>query len=756
MQIPDYIEVRNAIGQTVGYLSPEADGAKNAWIDQQLNAECILEFSLPLISEKWSLITPECRFVVGNREFVILRPDTVEIERDQQGKTWGKVTAQESWVLLDKKYVTISNDPQNPTPPELTVIIVSGGQPSGEFSPGSAGSALSYLLQSSGWQVDTVDVTGTHDLETEKESLLANIKKVQEIWGGYIVWDSLNKTVSFRAEATWQNCTGFQVRYAKNLKSITRTANYDIITRLYPFGENDLDISSVNGGVKYIDDFSYTTNVYVGVYQNQEITGAQELKDKAIEVLSKICKPCYTYRVNTVDLRLLPEYSHENFALGDMVEVIDEELGIDVEVRIVRYKYNIFKPWQCELEIGEPEERLAEKLRASFDVAGFISDVLKPNTTASNLLKGFISTFTTLINSANGKLVWNDDTLEAIEINEGGQETGKRVRITPGGIGISTDFGQTFNVAMTGEGILANRIIVSELYVLATDDGFTKLMADGLHVFDESVVERLVAGWWMDGPTKRFGLKVKASDGSTILLDDQGSLQTYQDGRADNVDGTHSLPLHVYLPSETRSIKKALLRFKLLAFRAYETGAASGGGSTSGPSSASTTVSGYENIEVTNYIFDTGYLVDYTDSEYADADTHNHGIADGTQLLKNGGGYVTYYVFNGESHVHWLHPHHHSYNAYGHSHGMNHTHQIYDHIHGLNFGIYEGTAATGVTVKINGIDRTAALGGPFNTDQNGLNISQYMVAGQWNIIELGSTQKGRIDATVFLQTLMGV
>jgi len=85
-----------------------------------------------------------------------------------------------------------------------------------------------------------VDVTGTHDLETEKLSLLENIQKVQEIWGGYLVWDSVAKTVSLRDESTWQNYTGFQVRYAKNLKSITRMTNYDLVTRLYPFGENDL------------------------------------------------------------------------------------------------------------------------------------------------------------------------------------------------------------------------------------------------------------------------------------------------------------------------------------------------------------------------------------------------------------------------------------------------------------------------------------------------------------------------------------
>lgn len=43
----------------------------------------------------------------------------------------------------------------------------------------------------------------------------------------------------------------------------------------------------------------------------------------------------------------------------------------------------------------------------------------------------------------------------------------------------------------------------------------------------------------------------------------------------------------------------------------------------------------------------------------------------------------------------------------------------------------------------------------FSSSQNGINIAQYLSTGQWNTIELGSTRLGRIDATVFVQALMG-
>ena len=799
MQIPKYITINDALGRPRAFLSPEADKIKECWMDRRLNEESTFTFHVPATSKKLSELGPESRIIAGDREFVILKPDAMDTVRDDAGQTWTKVMAVESWKLLGKTYPTINNDPDYPWPPDrkgdayndpdhgwiipdaLVVCIISGGNnlSGGLYQTGTAAHVLHVLLKDTGWTLGTVDVTGTYDLETEKESTLANIQEVQKIWGGMLVWEYVfdddgkivERKLHLRDEDAWRNYTGFQIRYAKNLKHITRTDNNDIVTRLYAFGENDLDIYAINDGKKYVENYSYTDEIWWGIFQDQKIHEQQELKEKAEKALAKMCKPRRTYRVKMADLRTLPEYQHEDFQLGDVVDVIDEDLNIDLQSRVVRHRHNVFMPWQCELEIGEPEERLITKLADAIDSANFIKDALKPNPTTSNLLKGFINTFTTRINSANGRLVWDDATLEAIEIDAQGNDTGNRVRITPGGIGISTDGGQTFATAVTGEGILANTIIVNELYAIATDDGYTKIKDSGLHVYDQNFAERLIAGWWMEGSTKRFGLNVKAADGTTTLLDDRGLLQTWQEGRADNLAPNYPLVLNIYLPSETISIKRTILRFRLLPFRTYSTGAASGGGhttpsgggTTSGPSSLSTTVSADEQIAVTGYRFDSGYDVDCTRAEYAAADSHNHGIPDGTSLARSGGGSVTYRAFSGGSHNHWLPPHSHYHTAYGHSHSMNHTHNcpahshaVSDHAHSISYGIHTSTSPTGVTVKINGIDRTSALGGPFNSDQSNIEIKQYLSIGQWNTVEFNTARLGRIDTTIFIQALIGV
>lgn len=516
-----YIEIRNAADKSVAFLSVQADGLKEAYIENELNSNCSLTFQLPLTSDKWTYITDAYEFLADGKRFILLKPDTEEIVRDGE-KVWGKVTAQEKFVELDKEYVTVSNDPNSPGPAWSAVIIVSGGTPAGGFTAGSAGSALSYLLTDSDWTVGTVDVTGTFDLETEKISVLANIQKVQELWGGFLVWDSENKTVSLRDETLWQNYTGFQVRYAKNLKGITRTVNRDLVTRLYPFGKEDLNIASVNGGVLYIDNFTYTNKIYEGQYNNQDITDATELKTKSTAELAKLCKPRYTYKITLLDLSVKPQWAHETFTLGDIADVIDTDVGADDRLRIIRHKYNIFQSWKCEIDIGEPLEKLSSRIS---DVSSITSKITTTTGTA-NILKGIINTKATLINGASGDYTLVDGVSTWFG-SVGGVRNGKVTRITPNGLIISEDGAQTWKTAIDGSGIYADKLIVSDAYAISSDDGYTKMGSAGISVMDGSNVVKAFLGQYASG---KFGLVL---DTGAIKIQKAGVDQLYADSNGD-------------------------------------------------------------------------------------------------------------------------------------------------------------------------------------------------------------------------------
>ena len=394
--IPKYIEVKDAVGNTTAFLSPEADGIKEACIDVTLNEKTLLTFFMPMTSSKWDNLTPECRLVVENKVFSILRSEAIEVVRDDRGRAWGKVMASEIWKLLKKDYATVSNDPMLPDPPDLAVVIISGGSDlsGGLYEVGTADHALYALLDGTEWSYVSVpeyQVEGIHDLEEEKESILDNIMHVQETWGGILVWDSVNMTLSLYDENKWQNYAGFQIRYGKNLKTITRTDNYDIVTRLYPFGENDLDISSVNDGIKYLENHQYTNTVYIGKYINQKIHSADTLKSKATEVLDRISRPRHNYRISMVDLRTISSYSHEQFDAGDIVGIIDDSVAIPgAKARVLRRKHEVFRPWICELEIGDPEDNLFTVFHDTAKITEYVKYEIKENPNIQNLLQGFL------------------------------------------------------------------------------------------------------------------------------------------------------------------------------------------------------------------------------------------------------------------------------------------------------------------------------------------------------------------------------
>lgn len=306
----------------------------------------------------------------------------------------------------------------------------------------------------------------------------------------------------------------------------------------------------------------------------------------------------------------------------------------------------------------------------------------------------------------------------------------------------------------------------------------------------------------MDGnlqPTEggAYGLLVRDKSGRKTILDENGILQTWQEGRADNVESGKPLVLNVFLPTETRQVNKAILRFKRQEFRAYEKAAASGGATTSGASSTSTTASGGATTSGASSTSTTASGGGTTSgsssiSTTASGGDHRHqmfynywsasqptswrelkacsSIGGGSVSIVVGtGSYNDLYTYSADGdhkhdmqHTHTVSAHEHgmqhTHTIQTHTHGMEHTHTISNHTHPLDFGIYTGTSASNVTVKINGADRTSALGGGtgFNVDKDDLNITPYMQVGQWNVIELGSTTLGRIDATVFIQALMGV
>ena len=245
----------------------------------------------------------------------------------------------------------------------------------------------------------------------------------------------------------------------------------------------------------------------------------------------------------------------------------------------------------------------------------------------------------------------------------------------------------------------------------------------------------------------------------------QGATNQYAQTFADNADESHPAKMRVFVPSGLVRINKMLLSWQLAPFRAYETGAAAGGStmqtsggggaasvtSESGGSSAATSeLGGYTSKTITASEAETS-------SEHGAA--HKHTVSNGETNYAHDGSH-THGMYH--THTFTIDSHRHTVQIPSHTHSVNvpsHTHDLTlpDHTHGMEYGIYEGPAAHGVTIQVDGNTVPAAqitgreidVSAYLTKDNNGK-----ITRNSWHEIRIIPDQLTRIEATLFSQVFI--
>lgn len=127
-----------------------------------------------------------------------------------------------------------------------------------------------------------------------------------------------------------------------NLSEITfKGSSAGLVTRLYPIGKDGLTIASVNNGVNYIENHTYSDKVICAVWRDERYTNAQSLLDDGVVKLSALANPERSYTCKVTDLaKTNPETygSLLNYQLYDVVTLIDRVRKIPVDHRIIETK----------------------------------------------------------------------------------------------------------------------------------------------------------------------------------------------------------------------------------------------------------------------------------------------------------------------------------------------------------------------------------------------------------------------------------
>lgn len=348
------------------FRKDDTDTIINPRIQETQNSESILTFSISPNNPKWKEIkNPENLYLANGKMFSTNFEGCFTENLSDNNEDLINVTAYETQKLLSRKYVRAWNSITGFEAIDTFMVVIlsngdldlvnNGEKVNSTHEKGTSGYVLDGLLYGTGWSTGTCDVEGIFDLETDQVDIYENILKVQEIWGGILVFDSINKKVHHRDETKFLPYSGYEVKYQKNMQSLEKTYNNKIITKLCPLGEGGLNIKSVNDGSEWLTNFEYTTTVLEGIENNPDITDSAQLKRWGERKLKDLCKPRKDLTVETILLEKVPGHELETLDLNDIVDVINyayQEGDIE-QLRVVGYEYGLWDYSDATIQLSD-------------------------------------------------------------------------------------------------------------------------------------------------------------------------------------------------------------------------------------------------------------------------------------------------------------------------------------------------------------------------------------------------------------------
>lgn len=395
----------------------DEDTMINPQVHDIQNSEATFTFSLSLKSKKWQQINnAENLYYTDNKVFSTNFDECFTADVTEDNEDIVTVTAYERQKLLERKYVRAwnSEDGFENIDTFMCVILSKGNldlknngvSVNSTHLKGTSGYVLDGLLYGTGWTTGTCDVEGEFDFETDQVDIYNNVLKVQEIWGGILVIDSVNKIIHHRDETKYLPYDGFEVRYTKNMQSLEKIYNNKIITELCPLGEGGLNIKSVNDGSEWLTNYSYTSSRLQAIENNSDITDPVQLKAWGERKLKQLSQPTKELNVQAILLNQLEGFKQEVIGLNDIVDVIDYQyVAGDIEqLRVVEYTHKIWDNSDAEIVLSDITLDSTDIFKQTVSA----TDIINNGTLSSNKVVDFFKNGQTL----NQTLVQVGQTIE--------------------------------------------------------------------------------------------------------------------------------------------------------------------------------------------------------------------------------------------------------------------------------------------------------------------------------------------------------
>jgi hypothetical protein len=203
-----------------------------------------------------------------------------------------------------------------------------------------------------------------------------------------------------------------------------------------------------------------------------------------------------------------------------------------------------------------------------------------------------------------------------------------------------------------------------------------------------------------------------------------GAAQNDSTEHDDNVDATHPLNIKYFVPGNAQRVIAARLSFSLGAYRTYDKSAAAG------LHVHYWTFPGSTDAVTSNQLFvSNGGVMETGPGPGLGVPSRVAGKQTSTEMWSGIG------------------------SAQGSVDAVIEAQDPTGHTHAQVLGVTEGAVATGVSVAFDGVDKTSALGGPFNADKVEMDVLPYIqqkADKTWHTIALTPSGNGRIYAKLRL------
>lgn len=368
------------------------------------------------------------------------------------------------------------------------------------------------------------NVTTVNSFRCVRKSLYEAINTVIERWGGHLVRD--NFTIKIMNSIGQDN--GVVVRYAKNLKDISSTENWDnVVTKIMPVGKDGLLLPEEYLYSETQYDIPYTKAISF----DQSSISEDDYKDENGNLNTEAYNEALTNDLRTqgqdyVENNCIPQVNYTLKAnlekvtdIGDVIEVIDERLNINILTNLIAYDYDCILEKYTELEFGNFQQKLSGLIN---DISKQTQELIDENTAVIRVtLEQELQQATDTIWNALGSSYVIYDGDKILIVDSLPKETAQNViMINNGGIGFSnTGINGTFTSAWTIDNVLnMEQINVINLTANLIKGGTLKLGSNlneygQLEIYDEA--NNLIA------EMNNNGLKMYGLDGSYVLMNNE-------------------------------------------------------------------------------------------------------------------------------------------------------------------------------------------------------------------------------------------